>query len=203
MSNTEIFNVLNILAENKMPVSKEKRRELIKTSLKNLDVKLSKEKKNDLGKVLVKIFEEGLSPKDAIKLPPIEFEKIQLAAYSLYDKGNFKQAFSFYKVLNGLDPTNLEILMGLAACYHQLKSYKEALTYYITAGLLLKNDPTPYFYAYDCMINLNSDLMASNMLETAISLAEDNPKYALIKERSKLLIQALKTKDSFKEETPK
>ena len=45
MSNTEIFNVLNILAENKMPVSKEKRRELIKTSLKNLDVKLSKEKK--------------------------------------------------------------------------------------------------------------------------------------------------------------
>lgn len=166
-------------------------RDMIKEAVLQLGPTVSKEQKQEHARLLVKIFEKGMTPKEAMNLSSQELGYLYSYAYSLFGAKKYKEAAELYKLLFILDPTYPDFATALGVCYHQLKDYQNALNAYMTAAVLDPTNPVPLFYAYDCFINVKERASAGIMLCNTIAKCGSDPKYAKIKERAQLLLDNL------------
>lgn len=155
---------------------------------------MTKEQKKDYAKFLYKIFNEGMSPKEAMEIPEAQIAIIARNAYNFFSTGHYKEASDLFEILQTLEPTKAFFAISLGVCYHRMKNYEKALTNYIKATVFDLKDPVPFFYAYDCCLNLNSEVLALMMIRNAIKRAGDEPKYAVLKQKATLIEQALDKK---------
>lgn len=177
-------------------------REAIKSSL--LESKLSQDEKKELAKVMVKVFEKGASPHQAMGISENEMSIIYSYAYQLFNAGKFADARELFKVLYILNPKEDGLATALGVCFHKLKDYENALTYYMIAAGLDRFNPVPFFYAYDCYINMNEKYGAKLMLCNVIDRARDDiNKYEKIGEKATALLEALDKQLENETETPK
>ncbi len=164
---------------------------LVKTAVSKMGPQYSKEEKIAQAKILLKVFEQGIAPREAMNIPEEEIARMYSFAYSLFNTGQYANARELFKMLIMFDPFNQGFASALGVCHHRLKDYKNAARCYMLAASLDESDPLPLFYAYDCFDNLKERGSAAIMLCNVITRAGDNPKFAKLKERTELLLKAL------------
>ena len=175
-------------------ISPDELRDIIKSSVKKMGPQLSKNEKIEHAKLLVKIFEKRMSPKEAMEVSDQEIAQIYSFANQLFATNKFAEAKEMFKMLVLLEPDRAEFSTALGACFHHLHEYTDAITFYMTSSYLNNTDPVPLFYAYDCFRNLHNDSAAAVMLACVLARAGDQPQYAKIKEQAQPLLEELKKK---------
>lgn len=134
----------------------------------------------------------GMTPKDAMQINPNALENVYAQAYRLYNTGKYIEAVHLFRILilfNAMDP---KYLLGLAACFHMLKEYKNAIQSYTMCAMMDATTPIPFYHQSDCFIQMKDYTSAMVCLQMAIDLSGHRPEYAQIKERSQLTLESLK-----------
>src|SRR5580658_2269831 len=80
-----------------------------------------------LGEISNKMFKEGMSPKDAMEVNPQVLENIYAQAYRLYNTGKYVEASHLFRILIMINSLETKYMLGLAACFHMLKEYQNAI----------------------------------------------------------------------------
>jgi type III secretion system low calcium response chaperone LcrH/SycD len=164
----------------------------IKKATEELGIVLNKEKTKDFQNIAAKAVQQGVMPKDMLGLSDAMVEGIYGQAYRLYNTGKYKDACQLFRLLIMLNSTEPKYVMGLAACFHMLKEYKNAVSSYAMCGVIDPNNPIPHYHASDCYIHLNDPVSAVIALEMAIKRAGETPAYQMIKDRALLTVNSLK-----------
>lgn len=186
--------------KNELNGSKEVLHQMIKAAVNKLGAECPKEQKIAHAKLLVKIFEEGIIPREAMNISDEEISRIYSFAYQLFNSGQYAQALELFKMLLVLEPVENGFAVALGACYHRLHDYENALRCYMLGSALAPDDPLPLFYAYDCCMNLQNKVSAGIMLCNVIAKAGNDARYAKMKERSQALLDNLEKQLGKKQE---
>ncbi len=154
-------------------------------------------------KALDRFINEGMAPYQAIDMPPSILEVGYGEAYRLYKTGLYEKAQKYFEFLMLLNPVETKYILGAAACLQMRKYYRAAIVGYETLAGFMPNSPLPYFYIYECCMQLNMFDEAREALEKVITLADSDPtEYAHMKEKAQVMLeghQSLYTKGESKE----
>jgi type III secretion system low calcium response chaperone LcrH/SycD len=164
----------------------------IKKATEQLGSTLKKEKTEEFKAVAEKAVQGGAMPKDVMGLSEAMVEGIYGQAYRLYNTGKYKDASQLFRLLIMLNSTEAKYAMGLAACFHMQKDYKNAVSTYAICGVIDPHSPIPHYHASDCYIHMNDPASAIIALEMAVQRAGDAPAYQTLKDRALLTIESLK-----------
>lgn len=175
-------------------ITKESLHEYIKMAVNKLGPEFTKEQKKEHAKLLVKIFEKGMSPREAMNISDSELAEIYSYAYHKFSEGDYLGARDLFKIMFSLDPMNCDFATALGVCFHRLKEYEQAINCYMMGFLLEPESPVCLFYAYDCFMKLENEVSAGIMLCNVITTAGDNPAYAHIKKDAQLRLDQLQKK---------
>lgn len=167
-------------------------KDIVKETMDKLGVEQTDEVKHAVEKLATDIFEKGMLPKDAMGLSDAMMEGMYSFGYRLYNTGKYEQAIQLFRLLVMLDPTQAKFSLGLAACFHMMKDYKNAATTYILCSIIDSNDPLPHYHASDCYLELNQPEMAFNALELCIERCNNRPEFSGVKDRAKITLDALR-----------
>ncbi|MBA3721565.1 MAG: SycD/LcrH family type III secretion system chaperone [Parachlamydiaceae bacterium] len=140
-----------------------------------------------------KLLKQGLPAKDAFGMSNQLLEGMYAQAYRLYNTGKYVEATHLFRLLILLDPIEAKYVLGLAACFHMLKEYKNAVQTYTMCAILDPKSPIPHYHSSDCFIQIKEYVSAMVCLELAIKKAGDQPEYAKMKERAILSLESIKT----------
>ena len=179
-SNTRIFDF-------NLDQVKEIAAEVVQKSEKNLTKEVQESQIN----MLVDVFANNKSMQDVLKISDDKLTLFYQYASSLFRSGKYKEALEVFQFLTTVDPSHVDYFLGVAICYHRLKDYMQAYSYYIFCSELDWNDPLPLFYAYDCLHQFNDIDGCRLLLERVIERSLDQPKYDKIKERAELYLAGL------------
>ena len=135
---------------------------------------------------------QGLTPKDAMGVSNSYLENVYAQAYRLYNTGKYSEAAHMFRLLIMLNAMEPKYILGLAACFHMLKEYYDAIQSYTMCSALDPENPIPHYHSSDCFIQMKDYLSAMICLELAIARAGDKPEYAKMKERAQLSLESLK-----------
>lgn len=147
--------------------------------------------KETIAALLTEAMNKGIMPKHALHLGDETMEAIYGQGYNLYNQGRYKEASYIFRLLMLLDYMTPKYMLGLAASLHRMKEYTTAANVYLLCGTIDAGNPLPHYHAADCYMQLNLPVMAIFSLDLAISSAGNQPQYAIIKERAKLMRDAL------------
>lgn len=145
-----------------------------------------------IGEMANKMLIQGLTPKDAMGVSSSYMENVYAQAYRLYNTGKYSEATDLFRILVMLNAMEPKYMLGLAACYHMLKEYYNAIQTYTLAVALDVESPIPHYHTSDCFIQMKDYLSAMICLELAINRSGDKPEYAKMKERAQLSLESLK-----------
>jgi type III secretion system low calcium response chaperone LcrH/SycD len=164
----------------------------IKKATETLAQEIGQEKAQEVKNVAAKVVNQGVMPKDMMGLSDAMVEGIYGQAYRLYNTGKYKDATQLFRLLIMLNSTESKYAMGLAACFHMLKEYKNAISTYSICGVIDPDNPIPHYHASDCYIHLDDPVSALIALEMAVKRAGEKPEYQTLKDRALLTIEGLK-----------
>jgi type III secretion system low calcium response chaperone LcrH/SycD len=148
--------------------------------------------KKAYGDVMGRMFNEGMTPKDAMGVNSNILENVYAQAYRLYNTGKYIEAVHLFRVLILMDVTEPKYVLGLAACFHMMKEYKNAIQTYTVCSAIDPNTPIPYYHSSDCFIQMKDYLSAMLCLQLTIDKCQNKPEFAKIKERAVLSLESLK-----------
>lgn len=134
---------------------------------------------------------QGMSIKESLGLTDAMAEGIYSQAYRLYNAGNFRDAIQIFRMLMMVNTNEPKFAMGLAACLHMLKEYKNAADVYAILAVIDATNPVPFYHASDCFIHMKDNRSALIMLKMAVKWAGDKPEYRILKDRALLMIEGL------------
>jgi type III secretion system low calcium response chaperone LcrH/SycD len=164
----------------------------IKKAIGDLSETIGQEKNKDFQAVAAKAVLGGVMPKDVMGLSDAMIEGIYGQAYRLYNTGKYRDASQLFRLLIMLNSTESKYAMGLAACFHMLKEYKNAVSTYAICGVIDPENPISHYHASDCYIHMNDPMSALISLEMAIKRAKNKPEYQTLRDRALLTIESLK-----------
>lgn len=148
-----------------------------------------------------KMMRQGLTTREATGLDSQLLEGFYAQAYRLYNTGKYADAGQLFRSLILLNSMETKYILGLAACFHMLKEYENAIKTYTSCSLIDPHDPLPYYHSSDCYVKLKDNLSAMLYLEMTINAAGNRPEFAKIKERAALSLEGLKNGDNHAEES--
>lgn len=151
-----------------------------------------------------KMFKQGMTPKDSMGVTNRFLENVYAQAYRLYNTGKYIEATHLFRFLILMDSTEAKYVLGLAACFHMLKEYRNAIQTYTMCAILDPKNPIPHYHSSDCFIQMKDYISAILCLELTIKYAGDKPEYAKMKERALLSLESIKKQQqtsSLSEET--
>lgn len=112
-----------------------------------------------------------------------QLEEFYEIAYNLYRSGNFQDALPMVQILALARPQEFKYVFTIAACYHMLKQYEEAIPYYVFCALLDPKDPLPHYHEADCWLHLQETSGAWLALYMGIKKARDSKQYYALYDR--------------------
>jgi type III secretion system low calcium response chaperone LcrH/SycD len=142
--------------------------------------------------IMSRLVKDGMAPKDAMGVNSGVLENIYAQAYRLYNTGKYIEASHLFRILIMMNVAEAKYTLGLAACFHMLKEYKNAIQTYTMCGTIDPNTPIPYYHSSDCFIQMKDYLSAMLCLQLAIDKAGNRPEFAKIKERASMSLENLK-----------
>lgn len=165
--------------------------EEIKKAAKDMAKKMGGDQEGNIKDAVKKMTDEAVVPKDMLKLSDQYVEGIYGQAYRLYNTGKYVESGRLFQLLIMINSLEPKYLLGLAACFHMLKDYKNAVETYTICSLLDSESPIPHYHCSDCYINIGDPLSAMVSLDLAIKRAGDKPEYQVLVDRSKLTLESL------------
>jgi type III secretion system low calcium response chaperone LcrH/SycD len=171
----------------------------MKNAAAALGAQVKKKGENPYQQALNEVISEEFIPQNAMGMSDAMLEGIYGEAYRLYNTGKYASAAEMFRFLVMVKPIEPKFAMGLAACFHMMKQYRQAITAYTMCGVIDPDSPIPHYHASDCYIQLKDTMSAIIALEMAIKRAGVKPEYQALKDRALLSIQSLK-KESGKEQ---
>lgn len=144
------------------------------------------------GEAADKMWNQGVSPKEAMGISSSYLENVYAQAYRLYNTGKYAEASHLFRILIMFNAMEPKYMLGLAACFHMLKEYVNAIQTYTMCSALDPKNPISHYHSSDCFIQMKEYLSAMLSLELAIERAGDKQEYAKMKERAQLSLQSLK-----------
>lgn len=166
-------------------------REQVQLAVKELGDEVPDAIKKKTTESLIKMYEEGLWPKEAMGIPQQLLDTIYEYGYRMFQSGKYKDALDCFKLLRQLDPPVFRYHFAVAASYHYLKQYPDAAGNYLFCTFMEPRNPIPYFHLYDCYIKQDALEPALEALNNVIQRSGDRPQFAQLKERSLLEKQRL------------
>jgi type III secretion system low calcium response chaperone LcrH/SycD len=164
----------------------------IKKAVQDIGEGLGKDKPKEVEQLAAKAMQRGVAPKDVMGLNDQMVEGIYGQAYRLYNTGKYKDASQLFRLLVMLNAAEPKYALGLAACFHMMKEYRNAIEMYTMCGMMDPNNPIPHYHASDCYLQAGDKISAVIALEMAVKRAGDKPEFQQLKDRSALTIQSLK-----------
>jgi len=172
----------------------------LKKAVDELGEKEAKEQQKNFENLSRDVVEKGLLPKNALGMSDNLIEGIYGQAYRLYNTGKYKDASQLFRMLIMLDATEPKYPMGLAACFHMMKEYQNAINTYALCGIIDPENPVPHYHASDCYLQMNDPISAIIALEMAIKRAGKRNEYQALKDRALMTLEALRKKEGSSEE---
>lgn len=148
-----------------------------------------------------RMIKQGMTPKDSMGLTNRFLESVYAQAYRLYNTGKYIEATHLFRFLILMDSTESKYVLGLAACFHMLKEYKNAIQTYTMCAILDPRNPIPHYHASDCYIQMKDFMSAMLCLDLAIKYAGEKPEYSKMKERALLSLESLKKQEQSEPQT--
>lgn len=164
----------------------------VKKAVGEIGTGIKEGKKEQMQATIQQSTRKGVSPKDALGLTDAMVEGIYGQAYRLYNTGKFRDASQLFRMLIMINSTEPKYVMGLAACFHMLKEYKNAANTYAILGVIDSESPISFYHASDCYIQMKDPYSAIMVLEMAVKRAGEKPEFHTLKDRALLTIESLK-----------
>jgi type III secretion system low calcium response chaperone LcrH/SycD len=142
--------------------------------------------------LLHKMMKEGMTPQEATELSPEFLESSYAHAYHLYNTGRYVEAAEAFRMLIIMNSMEFKYILGLAACFHRLKDFDNAIKTYTICSVIDPQDPLPSYHSSDCFLQQGDQLSAMVCLKRSITTAGDQPEFSNIKERALLSLEKLK-----------
>lgn len=139
----------------------------------------------------------GHMPKDILNLNDQQIEGLYAQAYNFYQTGRFKDAMQIFRLLILLNANETKYILGLAACLHMMKEYKDAVETYTLCCVLDPESPIAYYHMSDCFLELKDPYSAIVALDMAIKRSGSKPEFKMLKDRAAMTLQTLQ--DEIKE----
>ncbi|MCP5470318.1 MAG: SycD/LcrH family type III secretion system chaperone [Chlamydiales bacterium] len=162
--------------------------------------------KNDLGnmspeeiekkaqEVLKKMKNENISAAQAMGMNEEFLEEMYSLAHAHYERGNYTESIALFQFLAGVSPGTHKYMMGLAANYHQIGQYEDAINGFHVALNSNPEDPVPIFYIGDCLMKLGMEGEAASFFQIVAEIGDEFPEYKEFREKSRLILSHLKEK---------
>ena len=158
---------------------------------KEMGKKVEKQAKAAYSGIAEKIARESSLPKDALGLSDAMVEGIYGQAYRLYNTGKYKEAIQLFRLLIMVQATEPKYSMGLAACFHMLKEFKNAIEAYALCSIIDPESPVPFFHASDCYLQMSDKFSALVALRMASDRTKGKEEFNTLRDRAQLTIQTL------------
>ena len=157
-----------------------------------LDDKEMSSAKEEIQELVKDYAKDSASAKEAMGLTDAMVEGIYGQAYRLYNTGKYKEASQLFRLLMMLNAKQPKYLLGLAACFHMMKEYKNAVEIYTVCGIVDPESPIPHYHASDCYMQMKDVISAIIALEMAVTRSGERAEYKMLKDRAILTIDNLK-----------
>lgn len=141
----------------------------------------------------------GHMPKDILNLSDRQVEGLYAQAYNFYQTGRYKDSLQIFRLLIMLNPSEAKYVLGLGACMHMMKEYKDAIDSYTLCSVLDSETPIGYYHMSDCFLALKDSYSAIVALDMAIKRAGGKPEFQTLKDRAMMTMQNLQ--NEIKEQT--
>lgn len=158
---------------------------------KNMTPEQEAEVRSKVEECRKKIEQEGIEPYLAMGLTESFLEGVYKEAYRLYYAGQYARSSNLMKVLMVLHPKEPKFSLGAAACAQQLKDYDTAIKNYLVVADLVPVTPLPFFYIYECCMQLNRPELAKEALEILLRRAKANPIYQSMADKAQFMLDGL------------
>ena len=135
---------------------------------------------------------EATSPQDAMGMSPEMVEGLYGQAYRLYNTGKYQDAAQMFRLLVMINASDPKYTLGLAACMHLMKDYKNAIEIYTICSILDAKSPIPLYHISDCYLQTHDKMSAMIALEMAVKRAGDKPEFQTLKDRSAMTAKSLR-----------
>lgn len=146
----------------------------------------------NIDKLASDFMEKGHMPKDIMNLSDQQMEGLYAQAYNFYQTGRYKDAIQIFRLLIMLNANDVKYSMGLAACLHMMKDYKNAAQTYTLCSILDPQSPVPFYHMSDCFLGMKDSYSAIVALDMAIKRAGDKKEFQMLKDRAVLTMENLK-----------
>jgi len=166
--------------------------EKVKQGLKKVGQSIKENTKKVLPDIAQTLIHTGKLPREVFKISDGKIEEMYSQAYHLYNTGKYKQAIQLFRLLILINADNPKYVMGVAACFHMMKEYKNAVESYTFCAILEPENPIPLFHASDCFIQSGDKFSALVALEMAVKKAGNSPQYQVLKDRALMTIEGLR-----------
>lgn len=164
----------------------------VKRASAQLGAGIKEQKTEELKSIIQRSTQKAVSPKDALGLTDAMIEGIYGQAYRLYNTGKYKDASQLFRMLVMINTTEAKYTMGLAACFHMLKDYKNAADTYSIVGMIDPQSPISFYHASDCYVKMGDIPSATVALEMAVKRAGSKPEFRTLKDRAAMTLESLK-----------
>lgn len=165
--------------------------EMIRETIAKVTPNLGKAEQKKQEEILQKVFSEGQSLKDSLKVSDQTLEFLYSQAYRLYKIGKYKDSSRYFHLLYLFNCNDLRYSLGVAACYHMQKEYMKAIQWYLVCAALDAVSPLPYYHISDCFLKLGNKLSALISLKMMEVRLNDDPVFTQIKERASRMMETL------------
>lgn len=165
---------------------------VVKKATEEMADRIGKESFEGQETIVKQLISHGVAPKDVMGLNDAMVEGIYGQAYRLYNTGKYKDAIQLFRLLIMLNASEPKFLMGIAACYHMLKEYDNAVGAYTLCGVIDPDNPVPYYHVSDCYLKMEDKRSALVSLEFALRRVGEKPEFSIIKDRIIRSIDSLK-----------
>jgi type III secretion system low calcium response chaperone LcrH/SycD len=135
----------------------------------------------------------GHMPKDILNLSDQQIEGLYAQAYNFYQTGRFKDALQIFRLLIMLNANEQKYILGLAACQHMLKEFKNAVDAYTLCSILDPESPIAYYHMSDCFLEMKDPYSAIVALDMAIKRSGAKPEFQMLKDRAKMTMENLQS----------
>lgn len=150
-------------------------------------------------KFVSNLLEKGMSPEEAMGITPEVEDAIYNLAYRYFQGGKYKESLGLFYLILKVNPKSERAAFGLAASYHHLGDYANAVAHYLICETLDYHNPIPHFHLYDCYVKLNYPELAEEALENTVILAKD-PIFAPLRQRALMEYESIQREKRKKKE---
>lgn len=166
-------------------------RETIKKVVYANKTGLPPEKLKEHEDLMIKIFQYGILPADAMGLSEDFLEYVYKYAYALYQQSKIEEARQLYIWLKVMNPVNQKYTIALTHCSILQKNWKEAVTNLMELAFLNLEDPLPFQKMSECLVEAGDLAGALIAIDKAIERAGDRKEYAMEKEKWLMTFESL------------